>query len=135
MAMKIMDKIDLNKEEIEKKTQDNLSYVEGRIDKLDVLAFETKTLLNIENDVGTETEITSIATNEVEEEDEGPSDHSSDDSFDRARKAKKRTAEGVEFGLDFQYKKVDNPLSHVKRAKIGKSLGDRVKEKLKEEED
>jgi hypothetical protein len=43
-------------------------YVEARIDKLDVLAFETKTLLNIENDVGDETELTSIATEEVEGE-------------------------------------------------------------------
>jgi hypothetical protein len=68
LALKVMNKIEENKEDIEKVTTDNLVYVEARIDKLDVLAFETKTLLNIENDVGDETELTSIATEEVEGE-------------------------------------------------------------------
>jgi len=71
-----MNKIEDNKEDIDKKTTDNLVYVESRIDKLDVQAFETKELLKIENDVGEETEITSIATNEVEDDTVDGSDDS-----------------------------------------------------------
>jgi hypothetical protein len=36
----------------------------------------------------------------------------------------------VDFGLDFVHEKVENPLSKVKKAKLGKSLGARVQEKL-----
>ena len=125
LALKVMNKIEENKEDIEKVTTDNLVYVEARIDKLDVLAFETKTLLNIENDVGDETELTSIATEEVE----GETNQDSDDSDPEATK-KRRDLMAVDFGLDFVHEKVENPLSKVKKAKLGKSLGARVQEKL-----
>ena len=89
LAIRMMNKIEENKDNIDKKTSDNLTYLEARIDKLDVLAFEHAEMLKIEKDVGAETEHTSIATDEVESEAEEEEEETDGTDENKPKKEKK----------------------------------------------